>query len=668
MQSICITDTEQSSCHQVDHYRTTMNQQSLPQLLDNILASVPAGRREELRARFEQHSPLCLDRLQRLYGLSPGYFTWLHEFMRNLVELATARPDDLCELDRRREQQPDWFLTQRQIGYCAYADRLGGTLAGVRKTIPHLQQLGVTYLHLLPFLRARDGENDGGFAVAAFDQIEPALGTMDNLTELAYSLRQADISLCSDFILNHVADSHPWASAARAGDTAAQACFYVFNDAQQVADLEDNLNQVFPDAAPGNFTWQPELQAWVWTTFYPYQWDLNYQNPRVFSSMVTAMLNLANHGVEVFRLDSTAYIWKRSGTSCMNQPEVHVILQALRSIVSIVAPAVLLKAEAIVPTAELPAYLGDSSLPECHLAYHSTLMASSWAALTEQNADLVRKVIENTPINNNCVSWLTYVRCHDDIGWNVLLPEASQNHRNGARRLADAAACLTGLHGGFGRGRNFQTGGQARLHGTNGMTASLTGITSADTTLQLDRAFRRMQLLYGLAFSFGGMPLIYMGDEFAQDNDESFAQDPAHANDNRWLQRPVLDAQSFSQRNDLQSVAGQAYHALSSMAGMRRQLPELAADAPRRLLLCADPALLVLLRGSIDVDHPNGVIYLANFSERQIPVDLAELSGILCGLWQNMADNSHYADKFMMPGLSQYWLKPMQITGMKGGV
>src|SRR5476649_2899092 len=289
------------------------------------------------------------------------------------------------------------------------------TCKGWRR-IPHLRELGVSYLHLLPFLRARAGENDGGFAVASFDEIEPALGSNADLEALTAQLRGAGISLCSDFILNHVADDHAWAIGARNGDAQLREFFHIYPDRTEPDRYEPTLGQVFPQLAPGNFTYVEALEGWAWTTFYPYQWDLNYANPAVFAAMAQAMLRLANRGIEVFRLDSTAFLWKRAGSNCMNQPEAHVLLQALRAVVDIVAPGVLLKAEAIVPMAELPAYFGDAAAPECHLAYHSSLMAAGWGALAEQDAGLLRSVIAATPALQPSASWLSYVRCHDDIG------------------------------------------------------------------------------------------------------------------------------------------------------------------------------------------------------------------------------------------------------------
>jgi len=557
-----------------------------------MLDALPAGRHDTLQRRLERHEGILRERLHRLYGHLPGHDAWYAALMADTGRLMAARPPALQALDGARERQPDWFCACTMLGYSAYVDRFGGDLAGVAARIPHLCDLGVTYLHLLPFLKPRAGESDGGFAVASFDDVDPRLGTMDDLEALAAQLRAAGISLCSDLILNHVADDHPWAAGARAGDEGLRGFFHVLPEREQADAYERKLGQVFPQAAPGNFTYDAAMGGWVWTTFYPFQWDLNYANPALFAAVAAALLRLANRGIDVFRLDSTAFLWKRLGTDCMNQPEAHLVLQALRALVAIAAPGVLLKAEAIVPTRELPAYFGSADAPECHLAYHSTLMTAGWAALAEQDAGLVRAVVDGTPALPPTTSWLTYVRCHDDIGWKHLLPEAGH-----IDRLAAVADVYNGGRG-FADGVAFQ-GGLA----TNGTAASLCGVRRADA--DADGAIRRVLLLHALALAFGGLPMLYMGDELGLVNDHGYLLDPARAHDSRWVQRaafPRVDA------------PGPIYTGLRRLIALRGRHPDLAAGVPCTTLDTSDPALLALARGT-------RFLGLFNFSDRDVAAD-----------------------------------------------
>jgi amylosucrase len=583
-----------------------MTTMSLP--LRRLLDALPAGRHADARRRAVRHEAVLADRLHRLYGHLPDHAAWLDALMADIGQLIAARPASLQALDAAREDDPAWFCTPTMLGYSAYVDQFGGNLRGVKERIPHLRDLGVTYLHLLPFLRPRAGENDGGFAVASFDEVDPRLGTMADLEDLTASLREAGISLCSDLILNHVADDHPWAQGAAAGNADLRAFFHVLDRAGADA-YERTLGQVFPQAAPGNFTHVPSMQGWVWTTFYPFQWDLNYANPAVFAAVAAALLRLANRGIDVFRLDSTAFLWKRLGTDCMNQPEAHLLLQALRAIVDIAAPGVLLKAEAIVPTRELPAYFGAAAAPECHLAYHSTLMTAGWAALAEEDASLVRAVAAATPALPAGASWLTYVRCHDDIGWKHLLAEAG-----GIERLEAVAQFYNG-GASYAAGTGFQ-GGLA----TNGTAAALCGFRPGATDDAQESATKRLLLVHGLALCFGGLPVLYMGDELAMPNDDSYRSDPARAHDSRWIQRAPFDEARYAQRDDATTPAGRAYAGLRRLIRLRRETPDLAAGTPCTALPAGDPAVLALARGK----HFLG---LFNFSGRTLTVDLGAYGG-----------------------------------------
>ncbi|WP_444847383.1 alpha-amylase family glycosyl hydrolase [Duganella caerulea] len=637
---------------------------------DRLLAVLPDDLRPQAAQRLAAAEPVLRRLLAGLYGERADFDAWLGDLMESLGALYSARPPELRALDAQRAAQPEWFLSQRMLGYCAYVQNFGGDLNGVAARIPYLRELGVSYLHLLPFLRPRAGENDGGFAVASFDEVDPALGSNADLDALTTQLRAAGISLCSDFILNHVADDHAWAQAAKAGDAAARAMFHVFPDRDMPDRHERTLGQVFPQVAPGNFTHVEAMGGWVWTTFYPYQWDLNYANPAVFAEMAAAMLRLANRGIEVFRLDSTAFLWKREGTNSMNQPEAHQLLQALRAIVDIVAPGVLLKAEAIVPTRELPAYLGSAAAPECHIAYHSSLMAAGWVALAEQGTGVLREVIRNTPALPAAATWLSYVRCHDDIGWNVLRAEASAGGDGGgigsegngrgdagnggssgngsvgsAARLARVARFFSGAEGSYAVGAAFQSTDPNAAHGSNGMAASLTGLQSAGTDEERALALRRMLLLHGLALSFGALPVLYMGDELAMENDYSYLQRPQHAMDSRWLQRPVFDEQRWKHRYDVSTVPGMMHQALARLVRIRRRHDALAANAPRTLLADAPDGMLALARG-------DRFLTLMNFSSQ--PQSYA-----LQGAWRDcVAEQAAGANgALVLEPYAMYWLE-----------
>ncbi|MBB4131160.1 alpha-amylase family protein [Xanthomonas sp. 3075] len=581
-------------------------------------APLDAQRASALLTRFDRHAPRLLDALHMLYGQRPDYASWLTQWLGALGTRAQQRSSALQQLDTTR--QAGWFGQQHMLGYSAYVDRFAGTLQGVAARVPYLQELGVRYLHLLPFLRARAGDNDGGFAVSDYGQVEPSLGSNDDLIALTTRLREAGISLCADFVLNHTADDHAWAQAARAGDARYLDYYHHFADRTLPDRYEATLGQVFPHTAPGNFTWVDATAQWMWTTFYPYQWDLNWSNPAVFGEMALAMLQLANLGVEAFRLDSTAYLWKRTGTDCMNQPEAHTLLVALRAVTDIVAPSVVMKAEAIVPMTQLPPYFGSDADRghECHLAYHSTLMAAGWSALALQRGDILHNVIAHSPtLPPNC-AWLSYVRCHDDIGWNVLQHEAAGTAEQPPFALRDVARFYANdVPGSYARGESFQSSGDG-VHGTNGMTAALAGIQAAHAAgdaAALATAVDRLVLLYAIALAMPGVPLIYMGDELALPNDNSYRNDPLRRHEGRWLHRPAMDWQIAAQRENAESVSGKVYRRLHALIQQRAVLPALAADQAVGSLALSDSRLFALTRG-------DRFIAVHNFSDRALQAQL----------------------------------------------
>lgn len=492
--------------------------------------------------RLEAIAPRLRRQLARLYPAQDQPALW--EQVEAVIHARAAeRPAAMQILDAARVADPDWFVRPDMLGYSTYVDRFGGTVAGVAAHVDHLEALGTRYLHLLALLKAREGDSDGGFAVADYLAVEPRLGTMQDVERLAGRLRAARISLCVDLALNHTADDHEWAKAAKAGDPFYRD-FYIVADEAEAAARDAELPQVFPTTAPGNFTHVPEMGGHVWTTFYPFQWDLNWRNPNVFLAMLDAGLRLANHGFEAFRLDSTAFLWKQPGTDCRNLPEAHYIVRALRAALDIAAPATLLKAEAIVPTAFVPPYFGvdegEGFEPECHLVYNNSLMVAGWVGLAEQSAQLPQAIVAASGGLPAGANWLSYARCHDDIGWGAVLGDLRGLDAAPEDRLRAAAAFLHGAGDSWARGVPFQSDGAA-LHGTNGMLAALVGLEAATTDDERDAAFRRIALLNALSIASGGLATTYMGDEAGLTNDYGYVGDPERAHEGRWIHRPAMD-------------------------------------------------------------------------------------------------------------------------------
>jgi amylosucrase len=607
---------------------------------------------EAFHTRLARFFTELRDPLKAVYGDDPRLEPALQGLLVALARTATERAPELKALDHEREITPDWLQREQALGYVAYADRFGGTLQGVRERIPYLEELGVSYLHLMPLLKMRPEPNDGGYAVADYGRVDPRLGTMDDLRALARELHAKGMALCVDVVVNHTAREHPWAEAARAGDPDKLAFYRTFPDRTEPDAYERTLPEVFPDIAPGSFTFDEELQRWVWTTFNAYQWDLDYTNPHVFRAMAEAMLELANAGIDVLRLDAVPFLWKRKGTDSQNQPEVHQLLQAFRAAMRIAAPGVSFKAEAIVSPRELVRYLGAGRHEgkECDLAYHNVLMVLGWSALATGRVALLTHTLQAMPPVPPGAGWVTYVRCHDDIGWAITDEDAARAHEDAhlhRRFLSDFYA--GDFPGTFARGARFQPdplSGEAR---TSGTAASLAGLDHAIETgdeIATEMAIRRILLLHALAFAHGGLPLLYMGDEIGLRNDPDWAADAAHAADNRWMHRPVMDWEAAGRRHDPATVEGRIHAGIRELAAKRRATRAVHAQGRVEPLWTGNDHVFALRR-----EHAGEqMLLLANFSAAEQTVAVEGL-----GRWANTLERTRPPGP-VLPAYAWVWL------------
>jgi amylosucrase len=545
--------------------------------LSATFSDAPAQEWRAIELRLEAQFERLFRLLHHLYGSRYDFFYHLEQILESAVRLALARPSDLKALDTAREAHPDWFQSQKMLGGVCYVDLYAGTLGGLRKKLQYLNELGLTYLHLMPLFKAPEGENDGGYAVSSYREVDPKLGTMAELSELARELRTQGVSLTVDFVFNHTSNEHEWARRAQAGDEEYEGFYWIFPDRTIPDAYERDLREIFPDARPGSFTYRPDMGKWVWTTFYSFQWDLNYSNPAVFRAMLEEMLLLANAGVEVLRLDAVAFIWKQLGTNCENLPEAHMIIQAYNALARIAAPALLFKSEAIVHPDEVARYISPQ---ECQLSYNPLLMALLWESLATREVRLLREsMAERFRIPDGC-AWINYVRVHDDIGWTFDDAAAWRLGINGYDHRRFLNAFYTGkFPGSFARGLPFQENprtGDARISGTCASLAGLEKALREEGPEQVELAVRRILLIHSVILSIGGIPLIYLGDEVGTPNDYRYRDAPAKASDSRWVHRPFADWHRVARRCEPGTVEHRIYSALSRMIELRKSTPALA--------------------------------------------------------------------------------------------
>ncbi|KAL2403971.1 Amylosucrase [Exophiala dermatitidis] len=538
---------------------------------------------QELRNRPETNSILedndFLARLDKhfitIYGIFAELYGRRHDCLDQLVELIAMcgtswleRPLELRKIDQQRELEPEWYLSNQMVGGVCYVDRYAGNLAGIKERIPYFQELGLTYLHLMPLFLAPEPLNDGGYAVSSYRDVRPELGSMKELRDLATALRKVGISLVLDLVFNHTSHEHIWAKKAAKGDAEHSNMYWIFPDRNVPTEFERTTREIFPDDHAGSFIQLPDGR-FVWSTFYHFQWDLNYSNPAVFKAMAGEMLYLANVGVDFFRMDAVAFMWKQMGTNCENLPEVHKLLRAFNALCRVAAPSVVFKSEAIVHPDFVVQYIDRD---ECPLSYNPLQMALAWEALATRDASLLSQALERRHNIAPGCTWVNYVRSHDDIGWTFSDADAAELGKNGAQhRKFLNAFFVNRFPGSFARGVPFQDNpktGDCRISGT---TASLAGLESMQ-----EYAVERILLLYSLAMSTGGIPLIYLGDEVGQLNDYSCLKDPARMGDSRWVNRPWYPAPKYAERHDPETTSGRIFTGIRHLIQLRKATLELA--------------------------------------------------------------------------------------------
>ena len=564
--------------------------------------------RQVFTDRLESCFPRIFRLLYSLYGEQYDFFYHLGAILTTAARRFADRSSDLKALDGQREANPAWFQSEGMVGGVLYVDRFAGDLKGLRARISYFEELGLTYLHLMPLFRSPTTNNDGGYAVSTFCEINPALGTMQELSQLAAELRARGISLVLDFVFNHTSDEHEWASRALAGDEDYQNFYFMFADRTLPDQYEHHLREIFPEQAPGNFTYRPEIDHWVWTTFHEFQWDLNYRNPAVFNAMLDQMLFLANQGVEILRLDAVAFIWKQMGTSCENLPQVHLIIQAFNALVQITAPAMVFKSEAIVHPDFVASYIDRA---ECPISYNPTIMALLWESLATREVRLLRHSMSRRfAIPADC-TWVNYIRSHDDIGWTFADEDAAELGINGFDHRQFLNNFYTGaFDGSFASGLPFNynpVNQDMRISGTSASLAGLEQALVAGDKAAIDHAIGRILLLHSVLLSAGGIPLIYIGDELGTLNDYRYRDDPAKADDSRWAHRPPFSSERAARRREADTLEARIFRPLQHLIQVRKQTPAFC-NGHTLFFDSGNPHVLGYIR------HQQ-VLVLANFSE-----------------------------------------------------
>lgn len=611
-----------------------MYEQVSHSLLNEILINLnPDIKSKDLR-HFYTRLGANFYSIYTLFELLYGYRADFKEQAQRLVETMARqyilRADEYKEKDIEREKDHNWFLNQKWVGMALYSDGFAGDLKNLRQKTAYFQDLGVNMVHVMPIMACPAGHSDGGYAVSNYRQVDERVGTMDDLDKLAKEFSKRDILLALDVVLNHTSDEHEWAMKARAGDTTYQDYYYIFPNREIPDMFEETLPEIFPETAPGNFTYIEEMDKWTMTVFKNYQWDLNYSNPSVFIEMMDVILFWANHGADIVRLDAVAFLWKKIGSTCQNEHEAHLILQLMKDCCQVAAPGVLFIAEAIVAPVEVAKYFGEDAIhaKECEIAYNATFMSLLWDAVATKSTRLLNQGIKNLPDKLERATWLNYIRCHDDIGLGFddedirLAGYQAIPHR---RFLIDYFTGVFENSAARGKpfGHNAKTG-DARISGSLASLAGLETALEKGDPKDIEDSIKVIILLHSMIMSFGGIPLIYYGDEIGTTNDYRYIEDERKSGDTRWMHRPVFDWEKAEQRQRTNTVENRIFNALKKMIAVRKEIPAFADFNNREIYDTGNPHLFAFNR----VNHlhiADRVLVVGNFDASPQHMEIGDL-------------------------------------------
>lgn len=599
--------------------------------------------------RMEKHQ----DELRWLYMELYGNDAMYAELCEQMHDYYLKRSTELKKRDIKKEKNPDWFKEKEMLGMMLYIDNFAGNLKGVEKKLAYLKECNVNCLHLMPFLDTPKGKSDGGYAVADFRKVRPDLGTMKDLARLTEKCHENGMNVCMDFVMNHTSEEHEWAKHARAGEGEYMSRYFFYDNGDIPARYEETVPQVFPTTAPGNFTWLPEIGHYVLTTFYPYQWDLNYRNPRVFNEMMYNFLFLANQGMDIIRIDAVPYIWKELGTSCRNLKEVHTIVRMMRMIAEIVCPSVILLGEVVMEPEKVVPYFGTVEKPECHMLYNVTTMATTWNSIATRDIRLLKKQMDIVSRLPKQYTFLNYLRCHDDIGWGLdfdTMKQWGMEEPSHKRYLNDY---FTGkIAGSISRGELYNDDPVTQDARFCGTTASMCGIEAAGfegNAEKMQTAIQEDLMLHAYMLTQSGIPMLYSGDELGQVNDYSYKDDAEKASDSRYLHRGAFLWELADKRKDLSTVQGQLFQMLNRLEQIRRQENVFSQEAEVYTYDVHNDSILGILREY----KGERFIALFNFSESEQTAWMQEE-----GIFRNLVNGEIVEVKDpVLKGYDFVWMK-----------
>jgi len=532
--------------------------------------------------RFIANTAAIHDLYMELYGQHPDCEKVFDELIQTIIKAHTERSVLQKKEDALKGKKGHWFLSNEITGMSLYVDRFCSGLNELAGKLDYFTKLGINFLHLMPVFESPAGESDGGYAVSDFRKVDERFGSLNDLQLLQQKMQAEKMYLMVDIVLNHTSQRHEWAEKAKKGDPVYQDYFYMYDNRVLPDQFDQAMPDIFPENSPGNFTYVKECEKWVMTVFHNYQWDLNYTNPAVFNAMLDTIFFYANLGVDILRIDAPAFIWKQLGTTCQNLPQAHTLLRLIKQCVQVAAPGMALLGEAIVAPKEIMKYFGTEQYAgrECDFAYNATQMALQWDALATGDTRVMLAAQQDLLQKPFGTSWITYTRCHDDIGLGYddsMITAAGFNAYEHRKFLKDYYS--GNYPGSPATGALFSVNPNTQDARISGTLASLCGLQKAieyKDAEQTDISIRKILLMQAQSFFMGGIPMLFYGDEVGYTNDYSYLNDPAKNYDNRWMHRPIIDWEKNEKINEKNTVEDKIFSATQRLISLRKKLPVVA--------------------------------------------------------------------------------------------
>lgn len=579
----------------------------------------------DFNRRFNIYKDELLNNYKSLYGNDERFEEKFTSLIESMEKAFINRKPSLRTLDIQRENDSSWFLSQKQVGYMLYLDLFCKDLKGLRSKINYLKELKITYLHIMPLLKMPKEHNDGGYAVSSYEEIDNRFGNMDEFEKILDMFRDAGISVCLDFVINHTSKEHKWALKAKKGISEYENMYFIYDTDEIPNEFEKTVPEVFPKVSPGNFTYYADMDKYVMTSFYEFQWDLNYHNPVVFNEIAKSILNLANRGVEIFRLDAIPFMWKELGTTCRNLPEIHTLVETYKLIAKIVCPGVIFKGEAIVAPDEILSYFGGLEGKECNTMYNASFMVLLWNSIATKDTGVMIETLKQSPTIPKEATWINYIRCHDDIGWGFEENILKQFNFDPFSHKQFMINFFRGdFYGSFAKGELYEFDETTLDARNSGTLASLCGLEKAllnKDKYQQELAEKRIAMLHKIILAYSGIPVLYSGDELAQLNDWNYLNIKNKCGDSRWLHRPSFNWEKAKNRNNLGTIAGRTFTEIKNAIDTRGKHNIFRSDILSTPFYTSEKSIFSFKKRS----HNEELLVLSNFSENPVYVKTQEL-------------------------------------------